>query len=1164
MAEKLTKEQSAAIYDRGGRLLVSAAAGSGKTKVLVDRLMCYIMGTDESGNQVEKPANIDDFLIITYTKAAASELRVKIGTKLSEVIASNPEDKHLQEQLQRLYMTKISTVHSFCSEIIRRYAYRLDIPADFRQAEDNECTQMQSLVLDKVLNQAYDSILENDEFRQFVDSQGFGRNDKQLNKVILQIYHQSVNFPDPDKWLDKCAAFMDVDGLTDVSQTKWGEYLMKELATGLDQAVAVMDRAFSIVSQCMQGTQLEIDMNECISQLHRLRNCTSWDEIIDKRNVVFPNLRSMTKKGSTPQQRKAIVFLQNTAKSILKEKLESIVDRSDVILEELRRCAPAVRGMCSVVKSFARAYDAEKRRRHLMDYTDLEQFCLTLFCGKNRDTITPIAREVGADYREIMVDEYQDSNAVQDMIFDALTNELKNCFMVGDVKQSIYQFRQADPSIFLKKYDTYADAHSAKPGEGRRVLLSHNFRSGDDILAAANAVFETCMRPELGGVYYDESVKLKKVEPLPPLDETAVEFYAVETSNGLKDEQEAAFVAQRISELLDGTHYVRDKERGMRVITPEDITILIRSPSSQEETFTQALAKKGIRYVSSRDVPLLETQENMLMIALLQVINNPQLDIPLATVLCSCVFGFTADDLAQIRSENPYCSLYDSLCRSRSPKAKAFVETISTLRAKARMAGICQIIEEIYACTQMTAVFSSMADGAQRLENMEALYQHAAEFESWGRKDLARFVEHIEIMDASKLKASQSKQSAGCVSITSIHKSKGLEYPVVFLCGLNRAFSIESLKAKVFTHKELGFGICATDNKRRILYPTISKKAIKQQMIKERNAEEMRVLYVAMTRARDRLIMTYAGSKVSDAVMQCVIAQNENVQDIHAQYSNGMGNWVLLSAVKRLEAGELFQISDHCDKAQIQEYPWLIRVVSPPALEDHVVKNECAGVSDALLRKIRNMQGFTYAHTNATEIPSKQTATQLNRIQSERSERFWRKPGQRKTGGSVYGNIVHGLMEHMDYGTNMDQAAIEAQLDALVSRGLLTREEKQSVDVGQLVTFFASDLGRMLKSHPNVLREFQFSILDELQDPALAGEKVLLQGVVDCAMLDDDGIVILDFKTDRVTESDLPEKVAHYQPQLRTYAKALSRIYGKPLKAAYLYFFRLGKAVPVL
>ena len=1153
MAEKWTPAQEAAVFDRGGRLLVSAAAGSGKTKVLVDRLMTYIMDPVH-------PANIDDFLIITYTTAAAAELRVKIGTKLSDLIAENPGNKHMQQQLQRLYMAKISTVHSFCSEMLRRYAYKLDIPADFRQAEDNECLQMQAIALDKVLNEAYDHIMEDDEFRQFVNSQGFGRNDKGLNAVILQIYQQSMNFPSPDGWLDKCAGYMDVENMTDVSQTKWGQYLMEQLSLGLDQIIECMEKFLQVAQNSLGGVNVAAEADDCITQLRRLRSSKTWDEIISNKQIVFADLHRW-KKGVTKEERAISSFLQNSCKNALASLLEPIVDSSAVILDELRRSAPAVRGMCRVVKRFTQVYSAEKRRRHLMDYSDLEQMCLNLFCGKNRDTITPIAREVGNGYREIMVDEYQDSNAVQDAIFSALTEENKNCFMVGDVKQSIYQFRQADPSIFLKKYNTYADKKDAVPGEGRRVLLSHNFRSGDDVLEAANAVFETCMRPALGGITYDDAVKLQKLKPLEPLDETAVEFHAINTTYSLKDEQEASFVAQRIAELLDGTHHVRDKNGGMRPIVPEDITILLRSPGSQETAYARALSAKGIRYVSSRDVPLLKTQENILMIALLQVINNPQLDVPLVSVLCSCVFGFTADELAKIRSENPYCSLYDSLCRSENEKAKAFVRTISLLRSKARMSGICQIFEEIYAQTRMTAVFSSMPDGAQRLENMEALYQHAAEFEGWGRKDLARFVEHLENMDPSKLKASRSKQNAGCVSITSIHKSKGLEYPVVFLCGLNRSFNTDSLKQKVFTHKELGFGISAADNNRRVLYPTISKLAIKQQMIKERNSEEMRVLYVAMTRARDRMIMTYAASNVSKRVAECVLAQNLDVQDFYAQRSNSMGDWVMLAAVKRTEAGELFAISDNCGKSEVQTYPWLIRAVDAPKVEDAAELQENVEVSDQIIDRIRGFQSFSYEHEAATVMPSKQTATQRNRLAAEKPVRFWRKPGERKTGGSIYGNIIHGIMEHLDYQVCNDASSVEAQLDALVQNGQLTQQERDSVDVSQLTGFFASDIAKALRNHPNVLREFQFSIMD---DTALAGEKVLLQGVVDCAMIDDDGIVILDFKTDRLKEGDIPEKVKQYQPQLRTYADALSRIYGKPVKSAHLYFFRLGKTVQVL
>ena len=446
MADKLTPQQEMAVTSRGGKLLVSAAAGSGKTKVLVDRLLGFL-------TQTHDPANLDEFLIITYTKAAASELRGKIAKKLTEEIAQRPEETHLQRQMQRLFLTKISTVHGFCSDLLREYAYKLDIAADFRVADENECREIRETVLEGLLDRAYETAGDDPDFRAFVDTQGVGRSDRQVPEIIEKVYDSAHCHLNPEAWLDKCLTDADAEGIGDVGATVWGEYLIRNLQEYLDCQIAVLRQCAESADNCPGLEKPAVTLRDAMYQLEQLRACTIWDDIVAKRELRFGSLRFPTKDNPDPELTDRIKAAWSACKEGLKKKLSGFSNDSGQALTDLHQTAAAQRGLVALVRQFDRDYTAAKRSRRVLDFGDLEHKTLDLLLGKSRSQPTAAAREIGRRYREIMVDEYQDSNGVQDAIFDALTREKQNCFMVGDVKQSIYQFRLADPGIFLEKYE---------------------------------------------------------------------------------------------------------------------------------------------------------------------------------------------------------------------------------------------------------------------------------------------------------------------------------------------------------------------------------------------------------------------------------------------------------------------------------------------------------------------------------------------------------------------------------------------------------------------------------------------------------------------------------------------------------------------------------------
>ncbi len=1169
MAEKLTPQQKQAVEDRGGKLLVSAAAGSGKTKVLVDRLLRYL------GDSAE-PANLDEFLIITYTKAAASELRGKIAAKLTEQIAAQPENRHLQRQMQRLFLTKISTVHGFCADILREYAYRLDLSADFRVADENECREIRETVLSDLLDHAYETAAEDADFRAFVDTQGLGRDDRLVAEIVLKVYDSARCHLDPDGWLDACMEAAEVGQLLDAGQTLWGKFLVEQLFSYLDAQIEVMRRCAELAARAERLEKPTANLRDTLHQLEHLRAAENWDEIVARKDISFGTL-TFPRKDVDAELVERIKACRNACKKGIEKAVRGFSDPSEVVLRDLSDSAAGTRGLVALVRRFGAEYARAKHSRRVLDFSDLEHKMLDLVLGVRRSGPTAAAREIGQRFREIMVDEYQDSNGVQDAIFGALTREKQNCFMVGDVKQSIYQFRLADPSIFLEKYHRYAPADEAEPMHGRKVLLSANFRSGGEVISAVNDVFTTCMSPRVGGLHYGEAEMLREGVTHAVLPDAAVELYGIQVREDTYTE-ESAFVAQRIRELLSGKHFVRDKE-GFRPITADDIVILLRSPGSVGGQYRNALEHLGIRCTSGGGTDLLKTAEIGTLQSILQAVANPRQDIPLVSALASPVFGFTADDLAAFRAKQKWGCIYDALRAEKSEKCEKFLEILEKLRKSARMNSIAQLIQDVFLLTRMDSIYAAMEGGSGRAANLQTFYALAADYEASSRRSLSQFLEYLDSLAEKGLKT-EGEEAGGAVTIMSIHKSKGLEFPVVFLCGLSREFNRESLRAQVLCDKELRLGLSVADTQNRVRYPAISKRAIVSKTAAESLSEEMRVLYVAMTRARDRLIMTYAKKNLEADVKELALRYDIGGAELLTRDAGCPGEWVLLSALLRTEAGELHALGAKPAETRVSEIPWKIRVLEAPEDAQGTAQTERTQVRlpTNAVERLQASLGFVYPHLASTVNSSKQTATQRKGRQKDaeaaeeaqlpkRIYRSWRKPSFAAGAeqGVQRGTAVHAAMQYIRYENCLCPDGIRAELQRMVRERFLTEEQARMVDLGALQRFFDSEIGHKLRSGAEHIREFKFSILDDGSEygAGLEGEQVLLQGVVDCALVEEDGITVLDFKTDRVTDATLEATAAQYRAQVRIYAHALERIYCKNVKRALLYFFDLDRFVEV-
>ena len=1168
MADKLTPQQHQAVYDRGGKLLVSAAAGSGKTKVLVDRLMSYLTDPHD-------PANMDDFLIITYTKAAAAELRGKIAAKLTERIAEEPHNRHLQKQLQHLYLTKISTVHGFCSDILREYAYRLDIPADFRVADENESRELRDQVMNALLDRAYQNI-EDPDFRAFVDSQGLGRDDRFVPEIVESVYNSAKCHLDPESWLDNCLGALETQSGTDVSGSLWGRFLMDDLREYLHQQIQAFCDLLRETDTYPELNKVSVNLHNTVRQMQLLMEMQTWDSIVQNKKIDFGRL-VFPKNNPDMELAEQIKAVRNACKKGLDKKLLSFTDSSSLVIEDLKQMSSGTKGLISLVRQFDKDYASAKRSRRCLDFSDLEHKTLDLFLGKSRNNISAAANEIASRFREIMVDEYQDSNGVQDAIFSALTNKRQNCFLVGDVKQSIYQFRLADPGIFLEKYHAYTPAEYAVPGEGRKILLSHNFRSGPEVVDAVNDVFSICMRPRVGGLAYGEAEALREGIPHEKLPDPAVELHAIDVQEETYPE-EASYVAEQIYSMLKTGKLIR-KNDGLRPVQPEDIVILLRSPGSAASYFQHALEARGIRCSTGSGEDLLKTQEIATFRSFLKTILNPRQDIPLISTLASPVFGFTADDLASIRAKQKHGFFYDALLNDESIKSVNFLLILEKLRKEARMNTLTGLLEQCFSLTRMDSIYAAMPSGQVKRDNLQKFYQLAVDFEKGSLRDLSQFLDHLDALEDRGLVASDNN-AAGTVTIMSIHKSKGLEFPVVFLCNLSRKFNQENLRGQVLCDKNLGLGLSITDLQNRIRYPSIAKKAISVKMAQESVSEEMRVLYVAMTRARDRLIMTYASRTLAADLQEIALRQDVAGGDLLCEDAICLGDWVLMAALKRTEAGSLHAFGARPKETSIGRFPWKIQVGTTEIkqITQAVPEEEEWAVPEDSICRLEQTLSFSYPYKTATLTPSKQTATgrkgrQKDAEAAEKTDeakminRQWRLPSfcKKEETSIAYGNAIHAAMQYIQYEKCVDLDGIKKEIRRLEEQKFLSAEQASMVDCSGIAAFFETEIGKKLRNGAKCLREFKFSILDDgiYYDPKLCDERILLQGVIDCAILEPDGIIILDFKTDKVNEQTLEKTVDRYRPQVQTYAQALSRIYETPVKQSFLYFFRINRFVAV-
>ena len=1183
MALQLTPQQQAVVENRGGSLLVSAAAGSGKTKVLVERLFRYVE---------QDHCSIDDFLIITYTKAAAAELRGKIAAELSARLAEDPRNDHLKRQLLRVYQADIKTVDAFCTALLRENTHLLAkegerhaLTADFRVLDESEAALVRERVLRRTLEGFYAQ--QNEAFFLLADTLGAGRDDRALMELVLEVHEKIQSHAYPGRWLEENSAIwsgnlMDFDAtpyaaaLLDLIRRKakhWAEVLRtsarqadtdKDLAKGYGEKFLAAAHGFS-----------------------RLEGATHWEDARSRAQTVeFPRL-------TTPKGRKddpAVMGMKRVwddCKADMK-KLEGLLEVSaEEAREDINAMAPAMTALLSLIGAFQADYRAEKLRMNAADFSDQEHLALELLVRED-GTPTELGTQVAARYQEILVDEYQDTNEIQNAIFRSVSRNGKNLFTVGDVKQSIYRFRLADPTIFLEKYSRFKPYTEASEGEERKILLSRNFRSRREVLDATNFVFENILSPEMGEMDYGEEEALYfGAEYYPRRIDCEVEFHLISAHRkSAEDAQpvkrltaEARFVARRIRKLLDEGYPVTESDGSLRFCRPEDIVILMRSPGSRAAAFAQALAEREIPCSFEESTDFFSSMEISVMMALLQVVDNPRQDVPLISVLRSPVFGFSADRLAQIRSAERNGDFYDALKADGGEDCAAFLKRLEGLRFAARDMDVHRLMWHIYNELNLLGVFGAMDEGESRRENLIAFTRHAEKFESSGYKGLFAFVTQLRrLMELGQAPATKAATAVNGVRLMSIHKSKGLEFPIVILADLDHAFSRQDFDTPVLVHPEMGLGPQCVDIKRKIKYPTLARLAVEEKLRRENLAEEQRILYVAMTRAREKLIMVdsmYFAPKTLQTL--CAMASCPVMPETVAAGKN-FGHWLLLPLLCRSEAAPLRAFAEAAGEARYEggDSPWQVFVHESRDFA-YVPRHKGEKETEKALTFDPALLSFEYPWKAETVLPAKVTATQLKgrHLDQEIAENALHTPYLRPLSQPKFRRESHGLLPTERGTANhlalqfLDFAGgdVAAQVEKMRLDGRLTEQQAQAVDLLSLEQFLSSPLAEEIRRGKNLLREYRFTLLIEASryDPhAAAGDTMLLQGVVDCCFETEEGITVVDFKTDRVfSEEEIHSRAEVYRPQLEAYSIALEQVLEKKVVRRVLYFLPAGKAKEV-
>ena len=1183
MSRKWTPEQENAINSTGGSILVSAAAGSGKTSVLVERVIKQITNLDN-------PIDIDKFLIVTFTKAAAQEMRSRISARLSEMISKNPQNSHLHNQQIMLKCASLGTIHSFCASIIRENFYKLGISPKFRIAEESEISIIKNQAMEKTLNDFYE--FQNPDFIYTANLFGNEKNDNSLSLIIEQIYDFTRSLPFPEKWMNNVCKMY--ENITSVKDSPWGKIAVNFAKKSFTEVQKILSQIKTISSkneniQKSYGEAIEKDLSEANSIMESL-NIESWDKIAEKiTQFSFSKFKPLRCKDCD-FEKNVISEKRKYAKNLIENSKKYFTFSELGTINSLKKFKVVTKTLFEVTNYFCEEISYLKTIKNIADYSDLEHWTIKLL-SKDTDSgeINPsdIAFEISNRYAEIMVDEYQDINEIQNTIFKLINNNNK-IFCVGDVKQSIYKFRHSKPQIFLGKKSDYRLYSKEENNYPAKIILGKNFRSNPKIIDSINFIFESIMSEEAGEIQYNDEEKLVPgiYKEETQNDECDINFSIIDTSQSQENSDilEADFIAEKITEMIHQKYKVIENGTE-RPITYSDFCILMRSSNAHAHIYASRLLEQGIPAWSETKEKFLDTSEISNIISILQTINNPVQDIPLISAMMSPIFGFNVDELSEIRESDRNNLFYFAVKKSSEngiKKCTDFLEKINYWRKISCTVPCGELIEFIYQDTDYPALCLAKAKGEVKKANLELLVQYAEKFENQYHKGLSGFLDYIENIRQKKSDlepASISSEYENTVKIMSIHKSKGLEFPVCIVAGCGKKFNFD--KNKVIINSDFGPAMKLKNDEGTLQFDNLMRKAVFSQNQNEDISEEMRIFYVALTRAKQKLFLIASIKEPTKIIEKSLILtqDTDNISPFEVKNSSSFASWIILcicQSTLRNKLCNIMNLNEYISEKNSKHLNWDINLISPEPECSETLDNyeECTETQnsvenfDAAWRQIINDRfDFVYPYKEFINLPLKISASMMNQSGDWEQYTANSKPSfvsEKNFTPAQKGTALHKFMCFANF-KRATLNGVKSEINYLLSEEFLTVKESESLNVTQIQKFINSPLAKRILQSKKVLREQRFSVKipPELLNKHAISEKisdtfVVMQGALDCAFQENGKYVIVDYKTDKTENiKDLYEK---YSTQLNLYKYALEKISEIKVKELIIYSFYLNES----
>lgn len=1176
-----TTDQRHAIECRKGSVLVSAAAGSGKTTVLVERVIRRL--TDE-----DNPCSAEDLLIVTFTRAATAQMREKIGAAILKRLSEDPTDRHLRRQYMLLPFAKICTIDSFCNDLVRENFHALGISPDYSLLDNETAVIMKNDVCEAMLERAYEEDSDG-SFSELSDMMSSGSSDEDFAKLIIKMYDISTAYPFPDLWLD---SLIEEYSQPDINKSCWGGIIKKYVCDMLDYCVSSSNDMMTamesdpIVADAY-GAAVQSDINMYAELREKVNR--DWDEALEAFKTVKYMSLGRVPKGYESETKNVVTTARKKLKDLLKKVPNIMCVSSGEHSEDVRLMRGPVTKLIELVKQFAREYSAEKDKMNSADFSDILHRALNLLAvsdGSGGYIKTDLARELSSHYVEILVDEYQDINEAQDMIFRAISADENNLFTVGDVKQSIYRFRQAMPEIFLRRRSTTHSFESGKYPLG--ITLGSNFRSRVGVTSCVNYIFRQLMSTEAGELEYDDSEALNAAAEYPERDTPDCELHVVTDKGNRADtlEAQARYVARYIDRTVREGKTLVTKGGALRPASYGDFCILLRTAKNVSSVYANALSERGIPVFSPETGGFFEAAEISFILSLLRVLDNPVQDIPLAAVMLSPLFGFSAGELADIRASakerleaGETEPLYRSVAASADEgdeKAAAFLKKIESLRRLSLTLSAGELVRRVCEETGFDAIAGAMPDGERRRLNVGLLCDYAEKYEAAGNLGLSgfiRFIDKVARTSGDLATAARPSENADIVRIMTVHQSKGLEFPICIFADMQHAFNERDNTESVLISSSAGLGMKRRTEDGISVYDTASRRAAVITSERMGRSEEMRVLYVALTRAKENLIMVTSVPNpekgLAKVAVECGIGERANPFAVLRM--NNFSDLVLMALMRHPAADELRKLSGIDVPIFLPEkdrFRLKVVVSDSESFMTESANEQKTAAKPVFFDEVQARLDYSDPRSVLSSVPAKRAASDGSERGINREYFASSRPAFMSSGGltpAQRGTATHKFMQFSDYAAA--RADIESELARLVDGGFLSEDEGKAVNIGAAKRFFMSPLAERIFASDNVMREKKFAALFPAKFfyPELTGEaaeeKIVVQGIADCVFVEDGELVIVDYKTD--TGVDAEALLDRYSAQLEIYREALSQALGMPVKETLLYSFFMNSTVKV-